>query len=145
MHTFEKQAPMWTFGVGGKPLLGGLGGVCLRRCFLGGTGGQATKSGAFESWLFVSGSVPLTLRSVLPLSLSDLCRWPLMFMAFMGENSSSTEECLLGELFTRDSCVGLEIWCTSHFTLTSESWTGSVALKVEAYSYLHNWFKVLDH
>lgn len=49
--TLEKHAPMCTFGVGGNPLLGGLGGVCLRRCFRGGTGGQATKSGAFESLL----------------------------------------------------------------------------------------------
>lgn len=47
--TFEKQAPMWTLGVGGSPLLGGRGGVCLRRCFLGGTGGQVTKSGALVS------------------------------------------------------------------------------------------------
>lgn len=46
---------MCTLGVGGNPLLGGLGGVCLRRCFLGGTGGLVTKSGTFTSWFcFVS-------------------------------------------------------------------------------------------
>ncbi len=29
-HTFEKQAPMWTFGVGGRPLEVALGGEVAR-------------------------------------------------------------------------------------------------------------------
>lgn len=38
--TLEKQAPIRTFGVGGRPLLIGRGGVCrLRSLRLGGTGG----------------------------------------------------------------------------------------------------------
>lgn len=57
LNTLEKHAPICTFGVGGKPLLGGLGGVCLRRCFLGGTGGHATKSGAVVSWLLTAVSL----------------------------------------------------------------------------------------
>lgn len=40
-NTLEKQAPMCTFGVGGNPLLIGLGGElrCLRSLRRGGTGG----------------------------------------------------------------------------------------------------------
>lgn len=39
-HTLEKQAPICTLGVGGNPLLRGLGGVCLFFSLLrGGTGG----------------------------------------------------------------------------------------------------------
>lgn len=57
-NTFEKQAPMWTFGVGGSPLLAGLGGVCLflslRR---GGTGGVSDRR---------SGSVPDPMASTSP-------------------------------------------------------------------------------
>lgn len=49
--TFEKHAPMCTFGVGGNPLLMGLGGVCLFRSLLrGGTGGVSdSKSGLILS------------------------------------------------------------------------------------------------
>lgn len=40
LNTFEKQAPIWTFGVGGKPFAIGLGGVWRRRCDrFGGMGG----------------------------------------------------------------------------------------------------------
>lgn len=49
--TLEKHAPMCTFGVGGSPLLIGLGGVCLfRSLLLGGTGGVSdSKSGLILS------------------------------------------------------------------------------------------------
>jgi len=49
--TFEKHAPICTFGVGGSPLLIGLGGVCLfRSLLLGGTGGVSdNKSGLIFS------------------------------------------------------------------------------------------------
>jgi len=49
--TFEKHAPICTFGVGGSPLLIGLGGVCLfRSLLLGGTGGVSdNKSGLILS------------------------------------------------------------------------------------------------
>lgn len=49
--TFEKHAPICTFGVGGNPLLIGLGGVCLfRSLLLGGTGGVSeSKSGLILS------------------------------------------------------------------------------------------------
>lgn len=153
--TFEKQAPICTFGVGGKPLLGGLGGVCLLLCFLGGTGGQATKSGALISWLFCSGSVPnqydslllcmlkenkktdsshlpLILLSVLPLSLSDRCLCPLILMLFTKLKISSTEERRLGEPFNPLSLVGLEdnLWISHlEWECVSESCTGSVALR----------------
>lgn len=48
MLTFEKQAPIWTFGVGGRPLLTGLGGVSLFfSLLLGGIGGVSdNKSGS---------------------------------------------------------------------------------------------------
>lgn len=40
LKIFEKQAPICTFGVGGKPFETGRGGVCRLRCDrLGGTGG----------------------------------------------------------------------------------------------------------
>lgn len=147
--TFEKHAPMCTLGVGGRPLLGGRGGVCLLRCFLGGTGGQATKSGALKSWLrlcleseptenpnisnFITlnaldlASPLLLVLSALELSLSDLWRWPLMFMELTNPKISSTEECLRGEPFKAKSSTGLVTAWISHFV--SESCTGNVALK----------------
>lgn len=147
IHTFEKHAPMWTFGVGGNPLLGGRGGVCLLLCFLGGTGGQATKSGALDSRLILCfDSVPvrticflciniikpnilplLLLLSVLELSLSDLCRCPLMFIEFTNPKISSTDEWRRGEPFKAKSSTGLATAWISHFV--SESCTGRVALK----------------
>lgn len=143
---------MCTFGVGGNPLLTGRGGVCLLRCFLGGTGGHITKSGVLDSWLFVSAFaptptltikhssdkisyIPLTALSVLPLSLRERCRCPLMFMVLTKPNISSTEECLRGELFIVLSFTGLEgIVCISHLTCPPESlsWTGNVALEKKA-------------
>lgn len=40
LNIFEKHAPIWTFGVGGRPLETGRGGVWRRRCIrFGGTGG----------------------------------------------------------------------------------------------------------
>jgi len=61
--TFEKHAPMCTFGVGGSPLLIGLGGVCLfRSLLLGGTGGVSdSKSGLILS---LSRSVDISLSPV---------------------------------------------------------------------------------
>jgi hypothetical protein len=49
--TLEKQAPMWTLGVGGRPLVIGLGGVCLFLSLrLGGTGGVSeSRSGPMLS------------------------------------------------------------------------------------------------
>lgn len=144
-QTLEKHAPMCTLGVGGNPLLGGLGGVCLRRCFLGGTGGLVTKSGTFTSWFcFVSAPTsslkkitgyikwskywPLFgVRSVLELSLSDRWRWPLMFIELTNPKISSTDECRLGDPFRTWSSTGLDDVCTSHFA--SESCTGNVALQ----------------
>lgn len=59
--------------------------------------------------------LPLTFRSVLPLSLSDRCLCPLMLMELTRPNISSTEECLLGELFTTASLTGEDtIASTSH-------------------------------
>ena len=60
MNTFEKQAPMWTLGVGGRPLLIGLGGVCLfLSLLLGGTGGVSdNKSGLMPSPSPLSGISP---------------------------------------------------------------------------------------
>lgn len=67
-------------------------------------------------------TLPLTLRSDLPLSLSDLCLCPLILMEFTRPNISSTDECLLGELFIIASLTGLEgILCTSHFACALES------------------------
>lgn len=42
--TLEKHAPIWTFGVGGSPLLTGRGGVCrFLSLRLGGTGGVSER------------------------------------------------------------------------------------------------------
>lgn len=52
LDTLEKQAPMCTLGVGGRPLLSGLGGElrCFRSFLRGGTGGvSSNKSGSGPS------------------------------------------------------------------------------------------------
>lgn len=55
LNIFEKHAPMWTFGVGGKPFEIGRGGVCRRRCIrFGGTGGVLFK---ISGWISFSVSV----------------------------------------------------------------------------------------
>lgn len=52
LNTFEKQAPIWTFGVGGSPFEMGRGGVCRRRWErFGGTGGVLlSRSGGWASF-----------------------------------------------------------------------------------------------
>jgi len=67
--TFEKHAPICTFGVGGSPLLIGLGGVCLfRSLLLGGTGGVSdNKSGLI-----------LSLSRSADISLSPEINWTIL-------------------------------------------------------------------
>lgn len=69
LNTLEKHAPIWTLGVGGRPLLGGRGGVCLRRCLRGGTGGQETKSGVEVSFVGVVSVPAESTRNIIKSSL----------------------------------------------------------------------------